>query len=43
MSLIETLTSFQPSQKDIDNTPKSVQKYIQKLEYTIIQNIMKKQ
>ena len=39
MSLIETLTSFQPSPKDINNTPKSVRKYIRELEKTILENV----
>ena len=39
MSLIETLTSFQPNPKDINDTPKSVRKYIRELEKTIIENL----
>ena len=39
MSLIETLTSFQPNPKDINNTPQSVLKYIRELEKTILENI----
>ena len=39
MSLIETLTSFRPSPKDINDTPKSVRKYIRELEKTIIENL----
>lgn len=41
MSLIDTLTSFQPSQKDINDTPKSVRKYIRELEKVIINHIIK--
>ena len=39
MSLIETLTSFQPTPKDINNTPEPVRKYIRELEKTIIENL----
>lgn len=41
MRAIEMLTSNQPSNKDINNTPKSVLKYVRELESIVINHILK--
>lgn len=41
MNGIETLTSYQPTNKDINETPKSVLKYIRALENIVINHILK--
>lgn len=41
MNGIETLTSYQPNKKDIDNTPQPVLKYLRELESIVINHILK--
>lgn len=41
MSIIEYITSYQPTNKEMDETPKAVRKYIRALEKCLTEHILK--
>lgn len=41
MSIIEYITCSQPTQKEMNNTPEPVRKYIRALEKCLVEHVMK--
>lgn len=41
MSIVEYLSTSQPTQKEMNNTPEQVRKYIRSLEKALVEHILK--